>query len=67
MISGIGGSEDDRGGTEGMQGDHHEERGFKAKTVRGRLNQAERICNCVIVSFWHRLSSSRSVKINKGF
>lgn len=51
---------DERGGTEGMQWDDNEERGFGG--FWGRLNRAKMIRNCVIVSFWHHLSSSRSVK-----
>lgn len=44
---------DERGGTEGMQWDDNEERGFRAKTVLGEIKPSRddlQLCNCFILA-----------------
>lgn len=53
---------DERGGTEGMQRDSNEERGFKAKTVLGEIKPGrDDLQLCIKVSFWHHLSSKNDL------
>lgn len=49
-------------GQRGCSGTIMKREALEQKQFWGRINQAEMICNCVTVSFWHHLSSSRSVK-----